>query len=208
MTSAFGRPYVAGSTTPKQPPGDMPFVLFPPYVHGRASATSWEVEQPVTARETQSSAELPSIQQFVDELPSISEFTAEETETPAAWPSSQEVEPAQAQSFAWPTWGVSEQPVPPSAWETDDWQGYDWGAAGRLAHAEPDPAAEAWASTDWSEPTHARASRQSAAEALASALDQIARRIRDGELSVPGADTVKDQAAITAALAAVLGIKR
>ncbi len=207
MTNSFGRPYVAGTSAPKQTRGDMPFVLFPPYVHGRASSTSWEVEQPVAARDAQSAAEIPSIQQFVDELPSITEFAVEQNYSEGESPS-QEIEPVTAESPAWPTWGASDQPVPPSAWETDDWQGYDWSTAGRLARAEPDEAAEAWASTDWSEPHHARASRQSAAEALASALDQIARRIRDGELSVPGADTVKDQAAITAALAAVLGIKR
>jgi hypothetical protein len=159
------------------------FVIAPPYVHGR-----------VTQAPAPSAEEIPSIDEFLDRTPPIEHFAPShrETERAAEW-----------------SWG-GEAPPPTSAppQPSTDWQAFDWGSAARLGNAPPDAAAEAWASTDWSEPRGSKEGRQSAAEALAQALEQISRRIRAGELRVPGADAVQDDPAIAATLAALLGIRR
>jgi hypothetical protein len=50
--------------------------------------------------------------------------------------------------------------------------------------------------------------RQTAAQAIANALDEIAHRIRNGELVVPPPNLNTDPAAIAATLAALLGVRR
>ena len=185
------RPYVPRGA-PATAARDARFVLNPPYVHGRVviGASAPHVE-----------AELPSIDEFLDHVPPIEKFA------PAAGGGERE-EPTGSD---WPSWGGEAVPFgspAADAWGSSDWQGYDWDGAARLGAAPPDAAAEAWASTDWSEPKESQRVRRSAAEALAQALDQIARRIRAGELRVPGPETVQDDAAIAATLAALLGIKR
>ena len=87
-----------------------------------------------------------------------------------------------------------------------DWPA--WGGEARSGAGATDAAAEAWAGTDWDDPPGRQLSRQSAAEALAHALDQIARRIRAGELRIPGPENVQDDAAIATTLATLLGIRR
>jgi len=158
-------------------------VLLAPFVHGRAPAIAQE-------------AELPSIDEFLDDTPAIEEFA------PTISASNQP-------GREWPSWGGEAAASPAmSGWAEDELQGFNWAGAAQLGALPPDPAADAWASTDWSEPRDSQRSRQSAAEALAQALDQIARRIRAGELRLPGSETVRDDAAIAATLAALLGIKR
>lgn len=178
------RPYVTRDVSPG-PVAAHRFALNPPYVHGRPPA-SRAVE------------ELPSISEFLDTAPPIEQFA----------PPSSVVEQREGD---WPSWG-GETPAPSQSvageWARDDWQSFDWKSAANLGTAAPDAAAEAWASTDWNEPRGSRQSRQSAAEALARALDQISQRIRAGELRVPGSETVQDDAAIAATLAALLGIRR
>lgn len=175
------RPYVERPATPT-PRADARFVLAPPYVLGRIAAIP--------------ERKLPSIDEFLDHVPSIEQFA------PAA-------DAVEGRESEW-GWGgeAASAPEAKTGWAGDDLQGYDWGGAARLGAAPPDAAAKEWASTDWSEPGGSQQSRQSAADALAHALDQIARRIRAGELRLPGADTVRDDTAIAATLAALLGIKR
>ena len=178
------RPYVARSGAVGIPPMAGRFVLLPPYLHGRPPVSY--------AGET-----LPSIDEYLDHSPPIEQFA------PDAPPATVESD--------WPSWG--NQPSPPASaasegWGRDDWQGYDWSSASKLGSAPADEASAAWASTDWSEPGGSREARQSAAEALARALEQISRRIRSGELRVPSPETRKDDAAIAGTLAALLGIRR
>ena len=180
--SAFPqKPYLAPQHS-SPPPASGHFVLAPPYVHGRAPVQREEV--------------LPSIEDFLDRSPPIEQF-APDVRTSAA-----------ASEWSWGGESSGASSPAASAPPAGDWQSFDWDSAARLGNAPPDAAAEAWASTDWSEPAGSRESRQSAAEALARALDQISRRIRAGELRVPGPETVQDDAAIAATLAALLGIKR
>ena len=190
------RPYVGGARAPKQAPQHAPFVLLPPYIHDRARAAAPAAQVTVEA----SSIEMPSIDAFLDELPSIDDFAAV---TPAAI--------TEAAGGDWPRWAGEEEANAGAAeeWGSTDWQRYDWSSASALGGASLDRAAtQAWAATNWDNPRDPRTSQASAAEALAEALDQIATRIRTGELSVPGTDRVRDDAAIAATLAKLLGIRR
>jgi hypothetical protein len=177
------RPFLAGQKGSASPAGGQRFVIAPPYLPGRAKPV------PVSAVE-----DLPSIDEFLDRTPPIEKFAPSH------------VGEERATEWAWG--GESVAPKMPAEAPAPDWQSFDWGSAANLGSSPPDAAAEAWASTDWSEPRGGKATRQSAAEALARALDQIAERIRAGELRVPGPETVQDDAAVTATLAALLGIRR
>lgn len=179
------RPYVARAGAVDIPPMSGRFVLLPPYLNGRAPVSH--------AAEV-----IPSIDEYLDRSPPIEQFAPDAAARPDGgdWPS-WEAEPASAPASS----GSAE-------WGRDDWQGYDWSSASKLGNVPADDASAAWASTDWGEPGGSRESRQSAAEALALALDQIARRIRAGELRVPAPDARQDDAAIAGTLAALLGIRR
>ena len=97
-------------------------------------------------------------------------------------------------SDAWPEAGADlasmGAPAPdPSepGWGETDWQHYDWRAAAALGETSVDEATTEWAATDGDSTGHRpREPRQSAANAIATALDEIARRIREGDLSSSG----------------------
>lgn len=136
---------------------------------------------------------IPSITEFLDDAPPIEDFAPSR------------------QGSDWPAWGGEAAAAAGAAegWASADWQGYDWNAASRLTANPSDAvAAEAWASTDWDEQKGSGRASQSAADALAEALDQIARRIRAGELSVSGSGAASGESPIAAALAALLGTHR
>ncbi len=122
--------------------------------------------------------ELPPVEHFIDPLPAVEDFAA--ADSPAA------------------DWGET------------DWQQYDWRAAAALGESSAESeATTAWATTDWdSEAPHPREPKPTAAQAIATALDQIAQRIRNGELALPAPGTAADPTAMAATLAALLGIKR
>ena len=148
------------------------------------------------AYETESdSYDPPPIEHFTDTI-------SEENAPAAGVPADSMMDP-----FAAP----NEQPsADPYGWEETDWQRYDWNAAGALGDAGDPDAHSAWAETDWSKPgTTAKDSRESAAKAIADALDGIARRIREGDLVIPPPPaSVPDPATIAATLAALLGVRR
>lgn len=184
--SAFPqRPFLAAKRGNSIPASGKRFLIAPPYVHGRS--------EPVTVSQP-AAEELPSIDEFLDRTPPIEQFAPPP--------------PAPGRATEWSWGGEESAAAQQSAAPQSDWQSFDWGSAASLGSAPPDAAAEAWASTDWSEPAGTKEARQSAAEALAKALDHIARRIRAGELRVPGPDSVQDDAAIAATLATLLGIRR
>jgi hypothetical protein len=94
-------------------------------------------------------------------------------------------------------------------WGDTDWAQYDWRAAAALGEGADPAATSAWSETDWENASlPARDVRETAAKAIADALDGIARRIRDGELVVPSTGAGANPAAIAATLAALLGVKR
>jgi hypothetical protein len=149
------------------------------------------------------SAELPPVEHFLDPLPRVGDFAPEGSnpfdETHAA---SREDVPASG-----PLSGTLA-----SEWANTDWQQYDWRSLAPLGEGGESAASTAWGTTDWDAPGAraagaAKDARPSAAQAIASALDQIAQKIRDGELAVPMPGAATDPASIAATLAALLGIR-
>ncbi len=145
--------------------------------------------------------ELPPVEHFLDPFPTADHFAPDaEGALSDAWPAaSGEVPPA----------GAHATDLSESGWIETDWQHYDWRAAAALGESAGDEASNAWARTDWDGTVpRARDPRPTAAHAIATALDEIAQRIREGELAVPGSSAMSDPAKIAAALAALLGVRR
>lgn len=145
--------------------------------------------------------EIPPIEHFTDPVPSPDLFASDA--------------PGDLADFASP--GVAtdtseyaaegDAQLDESGWEDAGWQHFDWSGAAALGEP-PDPeATDAWSRTEWETRSSSIDERETPAQAIASALDQIAHRIRKGELIVPPADLVRDPAAIAATLAALLGVK-
>jgi hypothetical protein len=149
------------------------------------------VAPPVTADSARSAefeeqpGELPPVEHFLDPLPAA-DAASSDTAGAAANPP-ELLEPG---------------------WVETDWQHYDWRAAAALGESVAD-ASKAWATTDWDAPiARPRDLQPPTANSIASALDDIARRIREGELAAPGSGAAADPATIAATLAALLGVKR
>lgn len=87
-------------------------------------------------------------------------------------------------------------------WATGEWQRYDWRAAAALGAEERARAAQAWADLDWEGEARGRAMQRNSE--IAAALEEIARRVRAGELHVHGHAGMSEEAAAAAALAALL----
>jgi len=146
------------------------------------------------------SAELPPVEHFLDPLPRVGDFAPERSN---AFDATRAV-------------GHKDNPASDplsgtlaSEWANTDWQRYDWRSLAGLGEGGASAASNDWATTDWGAtgPRPEKEARPTAAQAIASALDQIARRIRDGELAVPMPGTATDPASIAATLAALLGIR-
>lgn len=142
--------------------------------------------------------ELPPIEHFTDPLPAVESFAPGNEGTM--------IEGADAMDYT--SVGTS-PPVPGSAgWVEEDWQNFDWRAAAALGDAPDAAATNDWASTDWDAASPLpRERRPSAAQAIAHALDNIARRIRDGDIAPAEAGELGDPTAIAAKLAAILGVR-
>jgi hypothetical protein len=146
--------------------------------------------------------ELPSIDQFIDELPPIEDFLADENAPDET-----------ASSF------VSDEPLPVSVdgaaggWAEGDWQSYDWDSLSSLSRPTParPSAAESWGDSEWpgegSESSAAGGGATPGAEEIAEALDGIARRIRSGELVIDNLNGMQPEAAMAAALAVLLRMR-
>lgn len=145
--------------------------------------------------------ELPPVEHFLDPLPPIDYFAAEAGANPAgAWPEARH-------DLA--TRGAGGSDTSEAGWGETDWQRFDWRAAAALGETGVDEATTEWAATDWEATGHRpREPRQSAANAIATALDEIARRIREGDLSSSGPGPLTDPATIAATLVALLGVRR
>lgn len=143
--------------------------------------------------------EIPPIEHFTDPLPPIVAFA------PDIEGALLEGSPVATEDFSPARSGSSQRDE--SGWAETDWQHYDWRAAAALGEGTEAAASNEWAATDWEHaaPIH-RDNRPTAAQAIANALDQIAQRIRDGELAVPAPGALTDPATIAASLAAILGV--
>jgi hypothetical protein len=158
--------------------------VHPPFAQpdpGRRSASE------LAAPEVSATPDLPSIDQFVDDLPMIEDFLEE----------------------------AAPQHTPPSGgpatddegWAVADWQSYDWTGIASLGAPAPEEveAHAAWSSTNWDSSTGR--SRALPPYEVAAALDEIARRIRSGELSLAQFQGTPPEAAIAAVFAALLRAK-
>jgi hypothetical protein len=133
--------------------------------------------------------ELPPVEHFIDALPGVDEFALG-------------AEQGSGEST------LAETSEGDSGWGETDWQHYDWRAAAALGETSNPEASSAWAETDWEgNVPRGRELRKSAAHAIATALDEIAQRLRAGEQVTPGSGAL-DPTNIAATLAALLGIKR
>ncbi|MFL5563529.1 MAG: hypothetical protein ACJ77J_00430 [Gemmatimonadaceae bacterium] len=148
---------------------------------------------PETGDETD---ELPPLEHFLDPLPPITTFEAE-GDYGHVRAGGEDASPRTAEHAVESEWGET------------DWQQFDWRGAARLGETAETEATNAWATTDWEAGARvAKENRPTAAQAIATALDQIAQKIRDGELAVPAPGAMTDPATIASTLAALLGIKR
>ena len=139
-------------------------------------------------------SELPPVEHFLDPLPRVGDFAPETSEGVEATGAGHDAAGG----------------PPPSEWAHTDWQEYDWRSVAALAETADTAALNAWASTDWDAAALGAAKDQQriAAQAIATALQQIAKRIRDGELAVPMPGSATDPGTIAATLAALLGIRQ
>ena len=162
---------------------------------------------------------MPSITEFLDELPSIDDFLeAQRAElgVESNLPSIDQYlahEPAVRPA-------VSGGPSAPSeydaeGWAIAGWQSFDWSGAAALGlHGSQSLADESWSTLDWGEtavrPAQAgQASHEGSpsADEVARALDNIARRIRSGELALDQLSGTPPEVALAAGLAALLRLR-
>jgi len=140
--------------------------------------------------------ELPPVEHFIDSLPDVDEFASAAEPGPMGNGTAGENAPTAHGSASESGWGET------------DWQHYDWRAAAALGETANVEASSAWATTDWDAGApRAGELRKTAAHAIAKALDEIAQRIRAGEVVAPGNGAL-DPTNIAATLAALLGAKR
>ena len=145
--------------------------------------------------------ELPPLEHFLDPLPSITDFSASFSET----------QTGNAADFPDDVAATNSAAAGDTGWIETDWQRYDWQSIAALGDTERTQAeaSNAWATTDWEVPALGKGDRvQNPVDAIATALDQMAERLRKGDLSVGGSGGVADPATIAATLAALLGVRR
>ncbi|MEO8194440.1 MAG: hypothetical protein ABI681_11375 [Gemmatimonadales bacterium] len=147
---------------------------------------------------------LPWIDDLADELPLIDDFLADPDAEPSPEPEL-------------PSTGTAPQDEDIDGWAVAEWQRYDWTSVASLGvpageHADADAS---WRETEWANandpPPRSEATVSSAAptaDEVAEALDGIARRIRSGELVIDELHGAPPEAAMAAALATVLRMRR
>lgn len=197
--------------------------IHPPFAQpdpGRRASMTETVEESIESGDSSAAAELPAIDEFLDELPSINDFlmTAESgTQASGAdWAETSFYRPPtpEAQTRI-QTPQRAARPATPDidseGWAVSDWQSYDWSEVASLGAPAPEAveAHAAWSSTDWDSAARGLsdlAGRHGGlpAEHVAAALDEMARRIRTGELSLERFHGTPPEAAIAAVFAALL----
>ena len=162
--------------------------------------------------------DLPSIQEFLDELPSIDDFLDHSPIElpPIAQFAVDDVAAEEAIAEHRDTDWFQQEAYDEDGWAMAGWQDFDWARAASLGvrtQAE-DEANAAWNTLDWTVPA-ARSTpsgeRKNTAppspDEVARALDGIARRIRSGELVIDQLSGTPPEAALAAALAALLRMR-
>ena len=144
--------------------------------------------------------QLPAISEFLDDLPPIEDFLAADDE--------------ELRSIT----ELAPDPDQDDGWAVTEWQSFDWSSLSSIARrAEGAAAQENWTTTDWTSddadayesPYDSRewSSAEPSANEIADALDDIAARIRSGELAIENLRGTPPEAAMAAALAALLRMR-
>lgn len=186
-------------------------------VHAPFAQPGQKIEPPPT--------ELPPIEQFIDELPPIEDFllAAPEAKRITVPPpvndwaeTSYYRPPTPSEPMAIPPVGRitapgAESETDSEGWAAGEWQSYDWRGIASLGAQAPEAveANAAWSSTNWDSASKRLSDLGGhpggpPANEVAAALDEIARRIRSGELSLEKFHGTPPEAAIAAAFAALL----
>lgn len=159
--------------------------IFPPFAHpGPHTAPG---RQPIAegAADPPADDELPAIEQFLDELPSI-------------------------ENYLDTTMAEAEE-----GWAVAAWQSYDWSGLASLGRqsAELIEAEASWSDAEWAQDAPSATAMGNwagvgpTASEVAAALDGIAVRIRSGELPIEQFRGMPPEAAMAAALAALLRLR-
>jgi hypothetical protein len=148
--------------------------------------------------------QLPPIEDFLDDLPSIDDFIDRGDYPPIedfapSVESEQYFEPVAAE--------------PEEGWAAGSWQSYDWSAAAALNRSTSSAmdSSDAWSESEWPDPIRmtgkAVDSGNPSADEIADALDGIAHRIRSGDLVIDQLQGTRPEAAMAAALAILLRMR-
>lgn len=150
-------------------------------------------------------AETPIVNQVLEPADAWTESAGGESATGAAAESAPEAatagEPgASGQDESATTEAEAAAQPAPEVWVAEERDAFDWHGVASLAvpPAEEQRAAEEWSSTEWER------SGGSVQDHVAGLLAQVGRRIRSGELEVQGSKQMGTEAALVAALAALL----
>lgn len=193
-TSTSGHTTTEVAPEPRRLPGIEQFLALEPAPTRPASSLQSSFDDDFEEQD-----ELPPVEHFLDPLPPVADFSPEDR---SAFDDGRDGEAGYAVD------STARAETDSSGWVETDWQNYDWSAAAALGEAGASEASSAWATTDWDiGAPRSSAARPTAAQAIANALDQIAERIRAGELVVPSPGKMSDPASIAAAVAAMLGIR-
>jgi hypothetical protein len=152
-----------------------------------------------------SGEELPPIERFTDDLPLIDEFLVhDESRVGTSVGASQGTDSDEQLQVP------AKLEIDSEGWAAADWQSYDWGGLTVLGTPAPEAAAAhaAWSSTNWEPAGRGLGATGGSAlpgsDEVAHALDEMARRIRSGELSLEQFASTPPEAAIAALFAALL----
>ena len=156
---------------------------------------------------------MPSIHDFLDDLPSIDDFIDARSSDLPPIDDFLETEPAYADE--WRPGESQSADFDSDGWAIAGWQSFDWSGAAALGvrSQERSSAPDSWDTREWSASPLGRDSRVGrrgspdmppSADEVARALDGIARRIRSGELLIDQLSGTPPEAAMAAAIAAML----
>ena len=185
-------------------------VSYPPFALPGERAKRTRDELPPISRFID---ELPSISDFLDELQPIEDFLVDAVEDS---PEAMEQVGSADQYAGYSTPEVDATDPFDGGWVMDGWSSYDWSRLASLGRqsAESMAADNDWNATQWTSETPETAqyeaydaNHEPSPHEVATALDEIARRIRAGELTIEQFHGSPPEAAMAAALAALLRMR-
>ena len=159
-------------------------------------AAAWEASAPSTAASMAASA--PSTAASM--AASMAASTVAEVTGPTEDASDGSGSSADQASSSTPTESPGTPAAAPEVWVSEERDSFDWQAAAHLAvpPAEAQRAADEWSATEWDR------SNGSVQDHVAAMLAQVSRRVRSGDLEVHGSKQMGSEAALVAALSALL----